>query len=147
MIEHLDFESITPTASIQRAQHGTRAKCLQRLIRLEMPVPDTVALSTATVRAIAAGQRFSLVALMANFGSWPVLSVRDSPLKPEWGGPNTVLNIGMNRTTEAFLASQLGAMKHLIAADDDRVGIAQAESFVDTAQSQMQISACRRRSG
>ena len=49
-----DFAEITPTAQIQVTAHGWRAKCLQRLVRLDLPVPETVALPAATVRAIAA---------------------------------------------------------------------------------------------
>lgn len=109
MLDHLNFELITPTAAIQRQMHGARAKCLQRLIRLDMPVPDTVAVSSQTVRAIAGGQQPDMQALLEHFGSWPVLSVRSSPVEPDWGGPGTILNIGMNRTNEAFFASKLGA--------------------------------------
>ena len=109
MLDSINFERITQTASISRRLHGARAKCLQRLIRLDMPVPDTVALSIPLVRKIASGQRPDLKALLDNFGSWPVLSVRSSPVEPEWGGPSTVLNIGMNRANEAYFASRLGA--------------------------------------
>ena len=109
MLDSLNSELVTPTAAIQRRLHGNRAKCLQRLIRLDMPVPDTVALSIPTVAAIAAGQRIDMDELLAHFGSWPILSVRSSPVEPDWGGPGTVLNIGMNRATEAYLASRLGS--------------------------------------
>ncbi|EPX80074.1 Pyruvate,phosphate dikinase [Litoreibacter arenae DSM 19593] len=109
MLDRLNFELITPTAAIQRKLHGARAKCLQRLIRLDMPVPDTVALSIPLVRAIAGGQQPDMTTLLGHFGSWPVLSVRSSPVMPDWGGPGTILNIGMNRTNEAFFASKLGS--------------------------------------
>ncbi len=109
MLDHLNFELITPTAAIHRKLHGARAKCLQRLIRLDMPVPDTVAISSATVRAIAGGQQPEMARLLEYFGSWPVISVRSSPIMPDWGGPGTILNIGMNRTNEAFFASRLGS--------------------------------------
>lgn len=109
MIEHFIFEPITPSAPITRALHGARAKCLQRLVRLEMPVPDTVALPSTMVRAIASGKRADLAPLVEKFGSWPVLSVRGSPVDHSWGGPNTVLNIGMNRANQAYFASKLGA--------------------------------------
>ena len=57
-----EFVEITPTAPVTAATHGWRAKCLQRLVRLELPVPQTVALSlgprimradTAAVAALA----------------------------------------------------------------------------------------------
>ena len=51
----LDFELITPSARIATATHGGRAKCLQRLLRLELPVPKTVAISFSGVHSIAAG--------------------------------------------------------------------------------------------
>ena len=109
MLDRLNFERITQTAAIQRNLHGVRAKCLQRLVRLGMPVPDTVALSIPLVQRISKGQRPDLKALLENFGSWPVLSVRASTVEPDWGGPATILNIGMNRATEAYFASKLGA--------------------------------------
>ncbi len=109
MLDTINFERITQTAAISRRLHGHRAKCLQRLIRLDLPVPDTMALSVPLVRKIAGGERPDLSGLIAEFGSWPVLSVRSSPVEPEWGGPSTVLNIGMNRANEAFFASRLGA--------------------------------------
>ena len=39
----LDYELITPSARIATVTHGGRAKCLQRLPRLELPVPKKVA--------------------------------------------------------------------------------------------------------
>ncbi|MFY0691998.1 MAG: pyruvate, phosphate dikinase [Paracoccaceae bacterium] len=109
MLDRLNSELITPTAGIHRRLHGTRAKCLQRLVRLGMPVPDSVAISIPMVRAIAAGQRVDLGGLLNHFGSWPVLSVRSSPVEPGWGGPGTIINVGMSRATEAYLASCIGA--------------------------------------
>ena len=109
MLENLNFELITPTAAIHRKLHGARAKCLQRLVRLGMPVPDTVAISIPSVRAIASGHQPEMARLLEYFGSWPVLSVRSSPMETDWGGPGTILNIGMNRSNEAFFASRLGA--------------------------------------
>ena len=50
-----EFAQVSPSAAIATATHGWRAKCLQRLVRLDLPVPKSVALPAATVRAIAAG--------------------------------------------------------------------------------------------
>ncbi|MBT8475837.1 MAG: pyruvate, phosphate dikinase, partial [Alphaproteobacteria bacterium] len=88
--------------------HGGRAKCLQRLIRLEMPVPHTVALSFPAVRAIATGQMPDIARLVAIFGDAPILSVRPSSQDPDWGGPGAVLNIGMNDARHAELSQSLG---------------------------------------
>ena len=91
-----DFALISPTALIAVGTHGWRAKCLQRLVRLDMPVPRTVALSFAAVRALAAGQLPDTGALIATFGESPLVSVRPSSENPDWGGPSSILNIGMN---------------------------------------------------
>jgi pyruvate,orthophosphate dikinase len=103
-----DFAEVTATAPIRRAVHGWRAKCLQRLVRLDMPVPRTVALSTAAVRAIAAGQLPDSSAILAYFEALPLVSVRPSPEEPEWGGPGTILNIGMNDRSYAALTQTQG---------------------------------------
>jgi len=39
-----DYTAVSPTAEIRTQAHGWRAKCLQRLTRLDLPVPPTVAL-------------------------------------------------------------------------------------------------------
>ncbi|WP_394177687.1 putative PEP-binding protein [Yoonia maritima] len=100
---------ITPTAAMSAEVHGGRAKCLQRLIRLDMPVPMTVALSFETVRSIAQGHMPDMDALLAPFGDQPLLSVRPSSLDPDWGGPSAVLNVGMNDARHARLSDDIGA--------------------------------------
>ena len=102
------FAEVTPTARIDRAAHGWRAKCLQRLVRLELPVPQTVALPALTVRAIAAGTPVDCAAILAHFGAAPLISVRPSPENPDWGGPATVLNIGLNAERHRELAARHG---------------------------------------
>ncbi|MBL8562726.1 MAG: pyruvate, phosphate dikinase [Gemmobacter sp.] len=103
-----DFTVITPTAQIGTPQHGWRAKCLQRLVRLELPVPATVALPAGTVRGIAAGQMVDCRAILEQFGEAPLISVRPSPENPDWGGPATILNIGFNAARHARLVETHG---------------------------------------
>jgi pyruvate,orthophosphate dikinase len=103
-----DFATLTPSAEIATATHGWRAKCLQRLIRLDLPVPPTVALSFAAVRAIAAGHAPDTHAILAVFGPAPLVSVRPSPENPDWGGPGTILNIGLNDARHAALCETHG---------------------------------------
>lgn len=104
----LDYCEVTPSAAITPAAHGWRAKCLQRLVRLDLPVPMTVALPTQTVRAIAAGHTLDTRAILAHFGDAPLISVRPSPENPDWGGPGTVLNVGMNADRHATLVARHG---------------------------------------
>jgi pyruvate,orthophosphate dikinase len=103
-----EFTELTPTAQVSVARHGWRAKCLQRLIRLELPVPRTVALPCETVRSIASGLMPDTARLAAMFGEGMLVSVRSSPFNPEWGGPGTVLNVGMNSQCRLALDQRIG---------------------------------------
>ena len=99
---------ITPDAPVSVATHGGRAKCLQRLVRLDLPVPQTLALSFQTVRGIASGEMPNGAMLLAPFKDNAVLCVRPSSEDPDWGGPGAVLNIGMNDENHAELARHIG---------------------------------------
>ncbi|QYX57609.1 pyruvate, phosphate dikinase [Roseovarius sp. SCSIO 43702] len=99
---------ITADAPVSAETHGGRAKCLQRLVRLDLPVPRTIALSFKAVRAIAAGEMADGAALLEPFGPHPLLCVRPSSEDPDWGGPRAVLNIGMCDAKRAELAETLG---------------------------------------
>ncbi len=111
MQKHLeieDFVVIDETASLATDTHGGRAKCLQRLVRLNLPVPLTVALSFATVRKLASGEIVDTAKILAHFGPAPLVSVRPSSEDPDWGGPGAILNIGMNDARHAEMANLLG---------------------------------------
>ncbi len=103
-----DMCLVTKTAPMAAEVHGGRAKCLQRLIRLDMPVPTTVALSFDAVRAIAGGHAADLPQIFRHFGPNPLLSVRPSSMDPDWGGPVAMLNIGMNDAKHAQLCESMG---------------------------------------
>ncbi|MEX5726943.1 pyruvate,orthophosphate dikinase [Rhodovulum iodosum] len=111
MQKHTDFAGfteITPSAEIAADRHGGRAKCLQRLIRLDLPMPRTVALSFDAVHLIASGQLPDTEAMLAGFGPGPLVSVRPSSADPDWGGPGAILNIGMNDARHAELSESHG---------------------------------------
>ena len=103
-----DTTLITAKAPVSAATHGGRAKCLQRLIRLDLPVPRTVALSFNAVRSIAGGQMPDIPAVVMEFPADALLCVRPSSEDPDWGGPGAVLNIGMNAARFAQLSNTLG---------------------------------------
>ncbi|HQU67295.1 MAG TPA: PEP-utilizing enzyme [Albidovulum sp.] len=110
MQKHTDFSAFTeisPVAAIDPTRHGWRAKCLQRLVRLDLPVPPTMALPADTVRAIAAGQMPDTERLAAFFNG-ALVSIRPSPANPDWGGPTTVLNVGMNALKHAEIRDRHG---------------------------------------
>ncbi|SFO00873.1 pyruvate phosphate dikinase [Roseovarius lutimaris] len=99
---------ITADAEIHATTHGGRAKCLQRLVRLDLPVPRTIALSFEAVQSIAAGDMPDMKALLAPFGAAPLLCVRPSSEDPDWGGPGAMLNIGINDALYVDLCDKLG---------------------------------------
>ena len=99
---------VTNTSPMTAAAYGGRAKCAQRLIRLDMPVPTTVALSFAAVHQIATGNAIDLKLVLPHFDDDPLLSVRPSSGSPDWGGPGAILNIGMNDVKFLALSKTLG---------------------------------------
>ncbi|MDS9467177.1 putative PEP-binding protein [Paracoccus sp. MBLB3053] len=109
LTEHDAIVEITPSAGVQVARHGWRAKCLQRLVRMNLPVPTSFAISSDAVRAIAAGQmldRSRLAAIIERAEG--LVSVRPSAANPAWGGPGTVLNVGINDACHARLVETRG---------------------------------------
>ncbi|APX23755.1 MAG: pyruvate, phosphate dikinase [Rhodobacteraceae bacterium] len=99
---------ITPTAPIATPTHGGRAKCLQRLVRLDLPVPRTVALSFDTVHRIAKGAMPDIRAILDEYPAGALLCVRPSSEDPDWGGPGSVLNIGMNDALFVEFSDSIG---------------------------------------
>ena len=99
---------VTPGAPINIDTHGGRAKCLQRLVRLDLPVPRTVALSFDAVHRIAEGHLPDIACIVGCFDENPLLCVRPSSEDPDWGGPGAILNIGMNKVRHAALCKRLG---------------------------------------
>ena len=99
---------VTPTAPIANDTHGGRAKCLQRLVRLDLPVPRTVAMSFSAVQKIAHGALPDLEAVLAQFPDDALLCVRPSSEDPDWGGPGAVLNIGMNDARLEAMRARVG---------------------------------------
>ncbi|WP_171207939.1 MULTISPECIES: pyruvate, phosphate dikinase [unclassified Ruegeria] len=99
---------ITSDAPVAANTHGGRAKCLQRLVRLDMPVPRTVALSFESVHQIANGNVPDISAVLEQFEPTALLCVRPSSEDPDWGGPGAVLNIGMNDARYLDLSADMG---------------------------------------
>ncbi|UWQ21093.1 pyruvate, phosphate dikinase [Jannaschia sp. W003] len=109
MLETPGFTEITPTADIAANRFGRRAKCLQRLVRMGLPVPRTVAIPFRTVREIAEGGMPDLSTMLAQFDTRPLLlSVRSSSEAADWGGPGAVLGLGMNDAVHQWGRETLG---------------------------------------
>ncbi|HIP24103.1 MAG TPA: pyruvate, phosphate dikinase, partial [Rhodobacteraceae bacterium] len=76
--------------------HGTRACRLAKMATLGLPVPESVVLSAADVSEIA---KTGIVPDVPTSLLGGLLSLRASPLNPEWGGPTAILNIGISDST------------------------------------------------
>ncbi|MCE8006810.1 MAG: pyruvate, phosphate dikinase [Aestuariivita sp.] len=100
---------ITADAPVATFTHGGRAKCLQRLVRLDLPVPTTVALSFSAVHEIANGHLPDIASIVACFAEDALMCVRPSSEDPDWGGPGAILNVGMNDARLAELSATMGA--------------------------------------
>jgi len=96
------------SAEVPIAIYGARANRLARLRNLGLPVPLAYGVSVAAVQGIAAGHIPDLAGLLHDFGDRAIVSVRSSPVNRAWGGPETLLNIGLNDTTHAALCKRLG---------------------------------------
>ncbi|MFQ3349132.1 MAG: pyruvate,orthophosphate dikinase, partial [Paracoccaceae bacterium] len=103
-----DFIGIDPEAKISAVTHGWRAKCLQRLVRMGLPVPKVVTLPASAVRQIAMGQQIDTAGILSHFAPNTLISVRPSPANPEWGGPVSLLNIGLNAPAHEVLSRSHG---------------------------------------
>ena len=103
-----DTTLVTQTAPIANETHGGRAKCLQRLVRMDLPVPRTVALSFKAVHKIGLGHLPDVQAVVAQFPEGALMCVRPSSQDPDWGGPGAVLNIGINDARFEELCKTMG---------------------------------------
>jgi len=103
------FQRLTAKAHVPIPVYGNRARCLVRMMRLGLPVPEAVTLSAETVRGIAQGRMPDVAAILARLPEGAIVSVRSSPENPDWGGPGTILNVGLNDARCAALAEEIGA--------------------------------------
>ncbi len=108
MPKHAQIQRLGKDAEVPAALYGARASRLAKLRALGLPVPLAYAVSVPTVQGIAAGHIPDLAQLLAHFGERGILSVRSSPVEREWGGPETLLNIGLNDNIHANLRHRLG---------------------------------------
>ncbi|MCY4306482.1 MAG: PEP-utilizing enzyme [Aestuariivita sp.] len=99
---------ITADAKIKHETHGWRAKCLQDLIKFDFPIPKAFALSFSTVEKLTEGTSPQIEKVIDSFSEDALLVVRPSSQNPAWGGPSTILGIGMNDTKCRMFARKFG---------------------------------------
>ncbi len=108
MSEYAQIQRLGKDADIPAAIYGARASRLAKLRHLGLPVPLAYGVSVSAVHGIAQGHNPDIAALLAEFGERGIVSVRSSPVDRDWGGPETLLNIGLNDDIHAKLCHRLG---------------------------------------
>ncbi|MDE2915349.1 MAG: PEP-utilizing enzyme [Paracoccaceae bacterium] len=89
-------------------EFGARASALNRLLAAGLPVPRGFALRTEVVREIASSGIPTEWKLSSLIRPGTLVSIRSSPIVRAWGGPETLINVGMNRGMHDRLADRLG---------------------------------------
>ncbi len=96
MKEYTQIQRLGRESDIPITVYGARASRLAKLRQLGLPVPLAFGISTEAVQAIATGQMPDVAGLLREFGERGIVSVRSSPIERAWGGPETLLNVGLN---------------------------------------------------
>ena len=92
---------------VPSARFGSYASRLARVAGCGVPVPVSVAMSIDAVRGISEGHNLDVSGMLEAFGENPLLSVRSSPLRSEWGGSQQMLHVGMNESVRKKIAECL----------------------------------------
>jgi pyruvate,orthophosphate dikinase len=108
MTEYPQIQRLEGDALVPVEVYGARASRLSKLKSLGLPVPRAYAVSIPAVRAIAQGHMPDVAGLLAEFGNRSIVSVRSSPGDRSWGGPGTLLNVGLNDAIHAKLQLRIG---------------------------------------
>ena len=128
-----------PALTSDRA--GARAARLGRMIALGLPVPPGVALDFGAVREVARGGRIPKVP--EELGPW--IALRGSAGQRAWGGPQSILNLGITDDALPALADLIGrkgaleAYRRTIRSYGVRVGGLDPEDFDNLYYDQMKL--------
>ncbi len=106
-----DYLQLSSQCEVKRIEYGARARRLFLLKAMNMPVPKAVFLSIEAVREIQAGKKIDSKRILEVFGKQEMVSVRASPEHWDWGGPQTILNVGLNGDKFCKLKNVLGEIE------------------------------------
>ena len=103
------FTVLSAKEELTRDLYGARGRRLYFLNKMGMPVPRAAFISIPDVRLIAAGKPIDAAAILKTFGDRAIVSVRASAWHWDWGGPGTILNVGLNDDLHAKISHSRGA--------------------------------------
>lgn len=108
MVKPAQIIHLDQSADVSAEIFGARATRLAKLSSLGLPVPLALAVSVDAVHGFAGGHLPDVSSILAPFGSRAIVSVRSSPVERDWGGPETILNVGLNDDTHKKLSQRIG---------------------------------------
>jgi pyruvate,orthophosphate dikinase len=99
---------LTLGADVPKEVYGSRASAIVTLINSKLPIPSGWAFSCEIVHKFQRSEfpDFSQISNILDAGI--LMSLRASPISRDWGGPETLLNVGMNWKTHSLLCKTLG---------------------------------------
>ncbi len=100
--------ALTAGADAPEEVYGARAAAQVVLMEAGLPVPKAWGLSVDAVRAIANEDFPETWPFLEELSVGCLVSIRASPVAREWGGPDALLNLGMNQATCDILKKPLG---------------------------------------
>ncbi len=100
--------ALTSGADAPAEVYGARAATQVTLMGAGLPVPKAWGLSVDAVKAIANEDFPEEWPFLDELSTGCLVSVRASPLERVWGGPDALLNLGMNQATCNILKAPLG---------------------------------------
>lgn len=93
---------------LNRDEFGGKASKLSKLPRMGISIPRSVVLPIQTVRSVAQGSILNTDELLSHFPEDSLLAIRPSAQHVEWGGLQTILNVGMNKRSFQKNVNNLG---------------------------------------
>ena len=95
-IEFPDCTALDGKSVLDCHIYGARAEALVNLRRAKLPIPRAWAFSVDAVKRFARSEFPDQWPIAALWSEGRLMSLRASPVDRTWGGPRSVLNIGMN---------------------------------------------------
>jgi pyruvate,orthophosphate dikinase len=103
-----DCIKLVSGADVPAEVYGARASAVVKLLKSDLPIPKAWAFSSETVHKFQRSEFPDEWCVSEALDAGRLVSLRPSPIEREWGGPETLLNIGMNWKMHKQLCKPLG---------------------------------------
>ncbi|MDB4071022.1 pyruvate, phosphate dikinase, partial [Amylibacter sp.] len=89
-------------------KYGARANAIVNLLKADLPIPKAWSFLCESVHKFQDYEFPEIKGLKLSLNEGILVSLRASPISRDWGGPETLLNIGMNWKIHEMLKNALG---------------------------------------